>query len=193
MRKTLLTLTFAVGFAAPTFAQDSTRVADSTAAVVQPTPAPAPAPAPTQSLVELVRADSNYSTLASALQLTGLADALAAEGPFTVFAPTNAAFAKLPPDTLSALMTTSGARRLYGMLMLHIVPGGLYTAAQVPLRATWPTWAGAELASMKMDDGTVMIGAAHIVQPDLAATNGIIHGIDTVLMPAASAGATSGE
>ncbi len=122
-----------------------------------------------------------FNTLAKALQAADLVTTLKGMGPYTVFAPTDAAFAKLPAGTLDMLMRPENRDKLRSILMYHVVPGNV-SAAQVMTMTSANTAGGQPLSIMMMGD-KVMIGPAHVVKADIAASNGTIHVIDTVLMP----------
>ncbi|WP_019008352.1 fasciclin domain-containing protein [Deinococcus aquatilis] len=130
-------------------------------------------------IAAIVANDPNFSTLLTAVQAAGLASTLSSAGPFTVFAPTNAAFAKVPQDQLNALLNDPAA--LKALLLYHVVPGRV-TAAQVVNLSTAKTVNGANV-TIAVNGGTVTINDSTVTQTDIAASNGIIHVIDTVLMP----------
>lgn len=193
MRNLLSVMALGLLVALPASAQDSTRVADSTAVPVAPMPAPAPAPDPTQSLAELVQADTSYSILASVLTKSGLMAALQApsETGFTLLAPTNDAFRKLV--NLGALQQDQNARQLYDLLMYHVVPGK-YLAVHFPQLTTLKSWQGSDVAVAMMGETPMLGGTSHVVAGSEAlATNGVLHRIDTVLQMPAAAGTASGE
>ena len=137
---------------------------------------------PTQTIAEVVSTDPNFTTLLSAVKAAGLVDTLNGTGPFTVFAPTNAAFAKIPAADLNALI--NDPEKLKAVLLYHVV-GGKAVAADVIELTTAKTVNGAAV-SVKVGNGTVMINDATITKADVQATNGVIHVIDTVLMPPAN-------
>jgi uncharacterized surface protein with fasciclin (FAS1) repeats len=148
-------------------------------AVAQEAQGYAPAAAPAGDIIETATSAGSFTTLAKALQAAGLVETLKGPGPFTVFAPTDEAFAKLPAGTLDALLKDK--KKLTGILTYHVVPGTV-TAAQVAALTSAPTVNGKEL-SIAAADGKVTVGKATVTQADLAATNGVIHVIDTVLLP----------
>lgn len=121
----------------------------------------------------------DFSTLLAAVQAAGLTQTLAGPGPYTVFAPTNAAFAKVPADQLQALLNNPA--QLRAVLLYHVVPGRV-TSAQVAGLTSATTAQGGTL-TVSASGGTVQINDATVTQADLAASNGIIHVIDTVLLP----------
>lgn len=138
-------------------------------------------------IAALVQADSSFSTLAVALEAAGLTEALAAEGPFTVFAPTNEAFEALPEGTLAALLAPEGRDQLVRILQYHVVPG-LLTAADLDGTRDVEPLAGPMLNVTGGETG-VYVSSASVVQPDVAASNGVIHVIDAVLLPPSEGGA----
>jgi len=137
-------------------------------------------------IVETAIAAGNFSTLAKALTAAGLIDTLKGNGPFTVFAPTDDAFAKLPQQTLSDLLKPENKEKLRAVLTYHVVPGKV-TASQVANISQAITVQG---QSLKVDtkDG-VKINDAKVIAADVEATNGVIHIIDSVLLPSTAAAA----
>lgn len=122
-----------------------------------------------------------FSTLTRALQAAGLTGALEGKGPFTVFAPTDAAFAKLPPGTLETLLKPENRDKLRSILLYHVVAGQL-NAAAVEHRHSAKTLEGAPV-QFRVSDGKVMVDDAQVVHANIVASNGVIHAIDQVLMP----------
>jgi transforming growth factor-beta-induced protein len=122
-----------------------------------------------------------FKTLAAALGAAQLVDALKGEGPFTVFAPTDAAFAKLPKGTLEALLAPEGKGKLTEILKYHVVAAKLPSAALAKLPGA-ESLAGPRLTVNADEDG-VSIAGARVVTADIACSNGVIHVIDTVLLP----------
>lgn len=123
----------------------------------------------------------SFKTLVAAVQAASLVDTLKGTGPFTVFAPTDAAFAKLPPGTLESLLKPENKAKLAGILTYHVVPGKLMAADVLKVK-TLKTVNGQEL-TVEMKDGKPYIGGALISATDVAASNGVIHVIDTVVLP----------
>lgn len=138
----------------------------------------AAADAPTQNIVEIAVGNPDFSTLVAALQAAELVDTLSGEGPFTVFAPTNDAFAKLPEGALDGLLADK--EKLTAVLTYHVVSGNVMAADVVNLTEA-ATVSGANIA-IDASNG-VKINDATVVTADIAATNGVIHVIDTVLLP----------
>lgn len=151
-----------------------------TAAVPADTMGTAPAP-PTNTLVDAAAADRRFSTFARALEAAELTETLQNTGPFTIFAPTDSAFATLPPGTLDSLMTPAGRERLSNLLLYHVANGRL-TSADIAHMEEIETVQGTMLPIM-VTDSTLTVGSALITQPDLEADNGLIHAVNTVLVP----------
>jgi uncharacterized surface protein with fasciclin (FAS1) repeats len=132
-------------------------------------------------IVDTAVGAGQFKTLATALKAAGLVDTLKGPGPFTVFAPTDAAFAKLPAGTVESLLKPENHDKLVAILTYHVVPGRV-TAAQVARMDGARTVQGGEV-SIQASGGAVTIDGARVISADVAATNGVIHVIDTVLMP----------
>lgn len=130
-------------------------------------------------IAAIVSNDPNFSTLLAAVQAAGLVETLSQPGPYTVFAPTNAAFAKVPQDQLTALL--NNPEQLRDVLLYHVVPGRV-TAAQVSNLTSATTAQGGDL-TIDASGGMVMINDATVTRTNISASNGIIHVIDTVLLP----------
>lgn len=136
------------------------------------------APAKGADVVDTAVAAGSFNTLVKAIQAAGLVDTLKGSGPFTVFAPTDEAFAKLPPGALDALLQDKA--KLQAVLTYHVVPGKVLAADVVKLK-TAKTVQGQSL-TIDTSKG-VKVGTANVVKTDVIASNGVIHVIDTVLMP----------
>merc|ERR1712045_964074 len=137
--------------------------------------------APTKNIAELAIATPQLSNLLAAVKAAGLVDTLAGEGPFTVFAPTNAAFAKVPKDALNSLLADKDA--LTAVLLRHVVPGAALTAQDVPVGSTDVKTAGGEEITVNRGDYIKVkssAGEAGVVAFDVLATNGVVHLVDTV-------------
>lgn len=132
-------------------------------------------------VVDTAIAAGDFKTLVAALKAAGLVDTLKGEGPFTVFAPTDAAFAKIPKATLQSLLQPENRAQLTKILTYHVVPGRV-TAEQVKSMRDAKTVEGKRVRFASTHDG-VRVNNANVVKADVAASNGIIHVIDTVLMP----------
>ena len=162
---------------------DSTAMAkDSTAAIVQ-----------TPNIVGVAAANADFSTLVTAVKAAGLVETLSGPGPFTVFAPTNAAFAKLPAGTVDGLLKPENLAKLKAVLTYHVVAGKFDAAAVTDAinknngKFTVTTVQGGKI-DLSLKDGKVMLtdangGTAMVVTADVPASNGVIHAIDTVVMP----------
>ncbi|MHC4218624.1 MAG: fasciclin domain-containing protein [Planctomycetota bacterium] len=131
-------------------------------------------------IVDTAVAAGSFQTLAAALQAAGLVDALKADGPFTVFAPTDEAFAKLPSGTVEMLVKPENKALLTSILTYHVVPGDL-PAAAVITRTSAPTLNGQRI-DITVDRG-VRVDQANVIKTDIACSNGTIHVIDRVIMP----------
>lgn len=136
-------------------------------------------PNQSNTIVDVAVANPDFSTLVTALQTAGLVDALSGPGPFTVFAPTDAAFAKLPAGTVEALLNDPA--ELTKILTYHVVEGQVGSAQVVNLDSATTLQGGEVSISVKGQD--VMINTAKVISADVPASNGIIHVIDTVLLP----------
>jgi uncharacterized surface protein with fasciclin (FAS1) repeats len=146
-------------------------------------PAARPATAACQNIAQIVMADPNFSTLATAVEAAGLGQTLMG-GQYTVFAPTNAAFAKLPSDALAMVLNDPALLR--SVLLYHVVPGKV-TAKQVMGMSMGKTAQGGSFM-VTVSGGKVMIDNATVTKADVMACNGVVHVIDTVLMPAMDTG-----
>ncbi|MGH8246099.1 MAG: fasciclin domain-containing protein [Gammaproteobacteria bacterium] len=134
---------------------------------------------PAKDVVDTAIDAGTFKTLVKAVQEAGLADTLKGRGPFTVFAPTDEAFAKLPAGTLDTLMKDK--QKLSALLTYHVVAGRLL-AADVTKMSSAKTVNGQEVA-FSVKDGATMVGTAKIIRTDILASNGVIHVIDTVIQP----------
>jgi len=126
---------------------------------------------------------AGFNTLAAALTAADLADTLKGSGPFTVFAPTDAAFAKLPPGTVENLLKPENKGKLQSVLKYHVVAGKVGSAEVVKLNKA--TTLQAADVDIKVDGGKVFVNGAQVTTADVLASNGVIHVIDTVLLPPA--------
>jgi len=132
-------------------------------------------------IVDTAVAAGNFKTLAAALQAADLVDTLKGKGPFTVFAPTDAAFGKLPDGALQELLKPENKEKLTAILTYHVVPGRV-TASDVVKLSTAKTAQGAE-AKIRVKDGKVYVDNALVTTTDIKAGNGVIHVIDSVIFP----------
>ena len=138
-----------------------------------------PAENPTQNIVEIAVGAGTFNTLVAAVQAAGLVETLSGEGPFTVFAPTDEAFAQIPEADLQALLADKEA--LTAVLTYHVVPGKVMAADVVNLSSA--TTVNGQDVQIKVREGKVMIDGATVVSTDIEATNGVIHVIDQVILP----------
>jgi len=134
---------------------------------------------PVADIVDTAVAAGQFTTLAAALQAAGLIDALKGEGPFTVFAPTDAAFAKLPAGTVEALL--ADVPKLKEVLLYHVVAGKVMASQAVGLSSA-TTLQGGDL-TLSVSGNSLKVDNATVVGADVVASNGVIHIIDTVLLP----------
>jgi uncharacterized surface protein with fasciclin (FAS1) repeats len=139
----------------------------------------APEAAAEGDILETAGAAGSFTTLARAIEIAGLTETLKSEGPFTVFAPTDEAFAKIPKETLDALLKDHD--KLAAVLTYHVLPQKT-ASAEVARLSSLETVNGKRLP-ITSADGKVMVGNATVTQVDIPATNGVIHVIDTVLLP----------
>ena len=155
IRRTFLALTAATAFTMPAFAQD-------------------------MDIVDTAVANGSFNTLAAALTAAGLVETLKGEGPFTVFAPTDAAFAALPAGTVEDLLKPENKDKLVSILTYHVVPGKVMST-DLTEGMTAATVQGANV-TITLEGGPKVNGAV-ISAPDVAASNGVIHVIDSVILP----------
>lgn len=149
--------------------------------------------AQSETIVGVAAGNENFSTLVTAVKTAGLVETLNSDGPFTVFAPTNDAFAKLPNGTVSSLLLPASKNDLTGILTYHVVAGKFEAAAVIDAikanNGKFPvkTVQGNEI-TLSLNDGKVILtdaagGTSTVIIADVAASNGVIHAIDTVVMP----------
>jgi uncharacterized surface protein with fasciclin (FAS1) repeats len=131
-------------------------------------------------LVAVAVGAGKFNTLVAAVKAAGLVETLQGKGPFTVFAPTDEAFAKLPEGTVASLLKPENKAKLVSILTYHVVPGKVMAADVKTMKAK--TVNGQEL-SIQVEDGKVMVDAAKVIKTDVAARNGVIHVIDAVILP----------
>jgi uncharacterized surface protein with fasciclin (FAS1) repeats len=132
-------------------------------------------------IVDTAVSAGQFQILVAAVQAGGLVETLKGPGPFTVFAPTDAAFAKLPAGTIDMLLLPENKQKLVEILTYHVVAGEVMAADVVNL--TEATTVNGATLPIAVTGGTVMVGNAKVVATDVAATNGVIHVVDTVLLP----------
>jgi len=157
IRRTFLAMTVAAttAFAAPAFAQDA-------------------------DIVDTAIAAGDFTTLVAAVQAAGLVETLKGEGPFTVFAPTDAAFAALPAGTVEDLLKPENKEQLAAVLTYHVVPGKVMST-DLSNGMTAATVQGSDVTIMT--EGGVKVNAANVTTADIEASNGVIHVIDAVILP----------
>lgn len=134
---------------------------------------------PTMNIVETAVSAGSFNTLVTAVKAAGLVETLSSEGPFTVFAPTDEAFAQIPEDQLNALLADKEA--LTAVLTYHVVAGRVMAEDVVKLSSAETV--NGQTVDIKVWDGKVMIDDAQVTAADIAATNGVIHVIDKVILP----------
>jgi uncharacterized surface protein with fasciclin (FAS1) repeats len=132
-------------------------------------------------IVDTAVADDDFNTLVAAIQAAGLVETLKGEGPFTVFAPTDEAFAKLPKGTLDSLLKPENKQKLASILTYHVVSGKVMAADVVKL--TEAKTVNGQSLTINVKDGTVMVDSAKVIKTDIECSNGVIHVIDAVLLP----------
>ena len=135
-------------------------------------------------IVDTAVANGNFKTLAAALSAAGLVNTVSGPGPFTVFAPTDAAFAKLPAGTVESLLKPENKDQLTAILTYHVVSGKVMAADVVKLSEAKTV--NGKMLKVKVNGGKVMINDAQVTSTDIAASNGVIHVIDSVVLPAAA-------
>jgi len=134
-------------------------------------------------IVDTAVAAGSFKTLAAALTAGDLIQTLKGKGPFTVFAPTDEAFGKLPATTLADLLKPENKAKLVAILTYHVVPGKVMASQVTGLKSAKTV--NGQSVTISVKDGGVMIDNAHVVKTDIATSNGVIHVIDTVLLPSA--------
>lgn len=178
----LLVLAFAVAACAPAATPAPTMPPEPTATPMPPTATPEPTATPMPpDIVDTAVANGNFTTLVAAVQAAGLVDTLKGEGPFTVFAPTDAAFAKLPAGTVEELLKPENKDQLVAILTYHVAPGR-WSSSLVAASREIPTVNGLTLEGT-IDGSTVRVNDAVVEGADIETANGIIHVIDTVIIP----------
>jgi uncharacterized surface protein with fasciclin (FAS1) repeats len=140
-----------------------------------------PAVSSEKDIVDTAVSAGDFDTLAAALEAAGLVETLKGEGPFTVFAPTDEAFARLPEGTVETLLQPENIDQLTAILTYHVVPGAVKAADVVNL--TEATTVNGQAVSIAVDGSTVLLDEATVVATDIMASNGVIHVIDTVILP----------
>jgi len=134
-----------------------------------------------KNIVQVAAENGNFNTLVAAVKAAGLVETLSGPGPFTVFAPTDAAFAKLPEGTVAALIADKGA--LTAILTYHVLSGRVVASDIIRSNGAMPTTVNGEKLDIEVRNGKVFVNQAQVTTADVAASNGVIHVIDGVLMP----------
>jgi len=136
---------------------------------------------PMKNIVQVATEAGNFETLIAAVKAAGLVETLQGPGPFTVFAPTDAAFAKLPSGTVTALLADK--EKLTSILTYHVVSGKVMSAEIVKANGATPTTVNGLPLDIVIRDGKVYVNGATVATADVQASNGVIHVIDAVLLP----------
>jgi uncharacterized surface protein with fasciclin (FAS1) repeats len=159
-------------------------------AMAEPTVTPEPTAAPTeepasQTIVEIAAEDGRFTTLVAAVEAAGLAETLSAEGPFSVFAPTDEAFAALPEGTLDSLLQPENKQQLTDILLYHVIPGRVMAEDAIALDGQMADTAleGKQVAISVEMDSVYLNENAKVIMTDIEASNGVIHVIDSVILP----------
>ncbi len=179
MKLAMYTLTFAA-LAALTQPAQAGKCVKSQVAQVQRHYVAAEAEKP-KTIVETAAGIEDFSTLVAAVKAGGLVETLSGKGPFTVFAPTNEAFAKLPKGTVEDLLKPENKEKLVAILTYHVVPGKVMAADVVKLKEAKTVQGDKVKVTVKDDE--VMIDKAKVVKTDVECSNGVVHVIDSVLLP----------
>ncbi len=136
-----------------------------------------------KTIVETAAGNEQFSTLVAAVKAADLAETLGGKGPFTVFAPTNEAFAKLPEGTVEELLKPENKKKLAAILTYHVVPAKVLASAVTKMDGKDVKTVQGGTVPVRVAGKSVMIGKASVVKTDIECSNGVIHVIDTVLMP----------
>jgi uncharacterized surface protein with fasciclin (FAS1) repeats len=134
-------------------------------------------------IVEVAVGNKSFTTLVAAVKAAGLVETLSGTGPFTVFAPTDEAFAKLPKGTVEELVKPENKEKLTAILTYHVLAGKVMAADAIAADGKMVKTVNGQELAVKVKDGKVMINDATVIIADVAASNGVIHAIDTVLLP----------
>ena len=144
-------------------------------------PAAVEAQAAPKDIVATAAEAGTFQTLLAAAKAAGLVETLQGPGPFTVFAPTDAAFAKLPAGTVDALL--KDPKKLAAILLYHVVPGRVMAAQVLDAKHLMPKTVNGQQLTVRVENGKVLVDGATVVKADIRASNGVIHVIDTVVLP----------
>ena len=139
---------------------------------------------PMKNIVQVAIEAGRFNTLVTAVKEAGLAETLQGAGPFTVFAPSDAAFAKLPAGTIDGLLADK--QKLASILTFHVVPGKVTAGDIIRTNGAKPTTVNGQPLDIVVRGGKVFVNGAQVVTADIQASNGVIHVIDSVLLPAAT-------
>jgi uncharacterized surface protein with fasciclin (FAS1) repeats len=134
-------------------------------------------------IVEVAAGNKSFTTLVAAVKAAGLVETLSGAGPFTVFAPTDEAFAKLPKGTVEELVKPENKEKLTAILTYHVLAGKVMAADAIAADGKMVKTVNGQELAVKVKDDKVMINDATVIIADVAASNGVIHAIDTVLLP----------
>jgi uncharacterized surface protein with fasciclin (FAS1) repeats len=134
-----------------------------------------------ETLAQIAKSNKDFSTLVKACEAAGLLSALEGPGPFTVFAPTNEAFAKLPPDTIKNLLKPENKSQLADILKFHVIQGKVLSDS-IKGSTKAKSLSGKEL-DISVKGSEVTVNGAHVIKADIVGSNGVIHVIDAVLIP----------
>ena len=134
-------------------------------------------------IVDTAVAAGSFKTLAAALQAAGLIETLKGTGPFTVFAPTDEAFAKLPKGTVEDLLKPENKAKLTAILTYHVVPGTVMASQVATMNGKEAKTVNGQSVKITVAGNAVTVGAAKVVKTDIKASNGVIHVIDSVMLP----------
>ncbi len=173
---TVLVLSLVLAACAP---QATPTAAPEPTAMPEPTAVPTEAP---QTIVDIAVADGRFTTLVAAVQAAGLAETLSGEGPFTVFAPTDDAFAALPAGTLDELLKPENKQQLTDILLYHVVSGNVMASDVVGLTSA-PTVLGKDVTVTVKDGNVYLNDNVQVIITDIQTSNGVIHVLDAVLLP----------
>jgi uncharacterized surface protein with fasciclin (FAS1) repeats len=136
-------------------------------------------------IVDTAVGAGSFKTLVAALKAADLVDTLKGEGPFTVMAPTDEAFAKLPEGTVESLLKPENKEKLIAILKYHVIPGKALAADVIKLDGKDVKTVEGSMARIAVKDGSVTINGAKVIKADIETTNGVIHVIDAVILPPA--------
>ena len=144
-----------------------------------------PAFAAEKDIVDTAVGAGSFKTLVAAVKAAGLVDTLKSDGPFTVLAPTDEAFAKLPAGTVEELLKPENKDKLVSILTYHVIPAKALAADVVKLNGKSVKTVQGSTVQISVENGSVMVNKAKVVKTDIPCTNGVIHVIDTVILPPA--------